>query len=1439
MQRDARPNGLEMPSSMFQRNQSVSSDHTSPFPGFSLTSPPSISPRPAYIALSAASQIVNSDRADQSYLEGGGSKVEFDTAIVTPGSIALVNSFLDQLLYSFLASSRSTSIAALRPAIQEVLKPRLAKEAIQGADEELEGYMAGGDAEELLAFHGGQSFRGDYDLNLIWQRARLRCMVYTRLGDMEEEDEETYLKQEEESANEGRRRLHREFGSISPAAAIFLTSVLEFIGEQAMLIAGEAAYHRFHTKGPRSDNSRAVVEEVDVEKLAFNGTLGRLWRSWKKRIRSSSLLSPRPTSLGRHKTSSFSDSASRKTSISEGGESGYFDHTQRHSTIGTLQKHKEPVQIHAQQAMGLPEEPDFSGFWAETFDADKADTSSGRRHSMIEVPTHGSVTPVQTSTQMSQMSQPNFLAPSGTEERPVQRRHRSSSVPVRQSPFESPVDEAFTTPRERPDPLERVNDRADAERTLPRLTDDSVNVPILAGDNAAVSTMYDGTIGDGIESGPVEESHQPSRSMSTYTESSLYTDEYDHELAPKALNFHGSSIPTETMGNGPINGLLPESRDGTVSSNCSFHVGETDPAAQARTSDQIFTGKENESDGGAFPKRADSLDQENDTGRSGHVGNLANLAMLQGHQLRTYDESGKAVKRDIPVLYEAPSNKDVIYNPDVNVRSSTGPPDEGGLPTPTEADNHHVEPEGKAIPKQQGVPPLTPLQELMEAAHDTSDEASSNAPSHGTPRSDAYMPAHRPQGSDSVRTDTLSAINANSSQASIAPSKFADLRAQPPSVTTGTERAAVHRVSPAPTSLANGRTSTSSNREGRPMTASSTTSQMSSKIKGMIGRESGDLIRQPMPRRNSSDGSSSLVNGIQRTPRSADKEQDFEDLIKSDETVRYTLTPQNMREMEVCLVKAAVNGSIADVLQTPESPRNQTHARSETQGSLTGSLNGINGLRANPTNVTDFARGPSSFETTRGPPQAPPKSPGVRSGHIAAPREADAKDHNMRDFADFIRSTGPDAVTTHTARPTTSGTAKKERPSSSASQPGPKKLTKAPSMASPKQSYTGPPPKPEIAPKRTPSKLQAREATVANNNATADLADFLRSGPDGMDGPRGSQRPGVHIQPATTSNGHVNGRQAIGSGTSVASTQDSFAASKMTQSSTNSRTGLLDTSTRAQPSSPDASRNSGVPSPRSIDHPGRARKQRRIRDPYAIESDDENDDALLPPEREEESLSDFLRNYTPPPAAATRPPQIGIIGAPKPPKQSVTLKERIQRNIAVIPDYRPLPPKAPKKPSSAKSPPQSNESRRKSPRQDSNNSGSSPLSSGSRPSGNRTVSSGSKAPQLPPINPRAMSPHLVSQNGSKLDSYRPTQPTYAKHVDRRPKQHLQAREEHGALSGPPQSGGMGDLADFLRETEPPPPSGPVAGLRPMSPTKEKEESSGFGRMFSRRKKEYK
>ena len=1401
--------------------------------------PPSVKPDPAYIAASAASQIVNSDREDR-----GDDTFDIgdtdDTAVVSPGSLILINAFLDHLLFSFLASARSTSIASLRPAILEVLKPRLGKEAIDGADEELEGYLAGGDAEELLAFHSGQEFKGDYNLNLIWRRTRLRCMVYTRLGDMEEEDEEIYLEQEEEEedTNDGRPRLTRDLGSVSPAAAIFLTSIIEFIGEQALFVASEAAYNRSQTRQFRPEESRHLVEEVDVEKIAFNTTLGRLWRAWKKKVRTSILLSPRPMSRELHRRAnsmsamSASMTSSRNGSISEANESSYFVNTARRPSVGEVLKEDQDLAEGPPNDAGqLPNEPDFDETETtepdEINDAHKNEQSKingDRPRSMVVYSTPRPESPMRTPTQTSILGSTQSPGAAG---RPMQRRQRSSSLPARHSAHVSPFDETFTTPTEGPDPLLRDGDQSNAKAAMPMLTNDANNVPDHASSEHAVSTMYDGAIDKSEEKLPKDIAERTNRGISSYTETSNYTDEEEQGISTDASNPRETA---DTVSTGPS-----ESRESTVSSNFGFQGTEMDPTMHQ---------KETQIPAEEQPGRSAPFDQsDNETeGARQHVGTFADLATIQKHQLRTYDDSGQAVKRDIPVLYEAPSNEDVIYNPDASVRSSTGLQDEEETPTPKLEDETNRD-------SQQGVPPLTPLRELMEAAGDTSDEASSTSHSRDTPKPDVFMPTHRSQGSGGVRSASYSSSTFNNQQSGASATKLVDLRTQPLGINTGTERAAVQRVTPTSSpgvNSAHGRkTSNSSNRDGRPITAQSNTSQLSSKIKGIIGRESGDLHRQPLPGRTSSGDSGSFINGSHRTPSSANKDLDFDELIRSDETVKYTLTPQNMREMEVSYPR---NKKLVDSLthlQSPDSPRWQAQTRSETadladfirssgpsspeterpSATRPTKLKGLNGLRSNPangTNSTATSHGPtSSIDTVKAQAKAATKTPGPKSPGATA-REPTTKDDSLRDFADFIRSTGPDVSPKSMPRSAGLGVSKPlptgnvQTPQATGTgKPLPPKLSKPVSNSS---KPVAPLPKGESeVPRRTTSKLQAREPTISNSNATAELAEFFRSGPGGgqLDSNQQSTRTPSGAQLATRSNGLGNGRmrEAVNSGSSVASTQDSFAPSKMTQSSANSRTGLLS--------------NRGTRNDETL---GPVRTQQRNKDPYAIDSEDEDMDGYgtpQPPEREEESLSDFLRNYNPPPTATnTRTVPIALTGAPKPTKQTgPTIRERIARNIAVIPDYRPLPPKAPKKTSASKSPPQSSGSHGSGQRKNSATSFQ-PQTQSNSARGRST----NPAPQLPPINPRETSPHLVSQNGTKIDTYKPTQPTYAKHVERKPKQHLQAREEQGSV------GGMGDLADFLRETEPPPPSGPIGGMRPMSPTKEKEESA-FGRMFSRRKKE--
>jgi hypothetical protein len=275
------------------RTQSISSDRPSTV-GYSLMTPPlSVSPDAAFIAASAASQIVTNehDGLSEAWYDQVGVEPSGETALVTGGALQLANNFVDQLLFNIIASAGSTSLGALRPAVSDVLKPKLAKDATNQADEELQEYLGGGEIEDLVHSSKEQNSR-DWDLELVWKRTRLRCMVYSSLGDMEEEDEDYFMEQEHLTGIPG------ESGqdAVSPAVAIFLTSILEYIGEQVLVVAGQAAFNRLRTRyekelkdGTRMAgdiSERIVVEELDMERVALDRTLGRLWRSWKKRIRS-------------------------------------------------------------------------------------------------------------------------------------------------------------------------------------------------------------------------------------------------------------------------------------------------------------------------------------------------------------------------------------------------------------------------------------------------------------------------------------------------------------------------------------------------------------------------------------------------------------------------------------------------------------------------------------------------------------------------------------------------------------------------------------------------------------------------------------------------------------------------------------------------------------------------------------------------------------------------------------------------------------------------------------------------------------------------------------------------------------------------------------------------------------------------------------------------
>ncbi|QIW95781.1 hypothetical protein AMS68_001299 [Peltaster fructicola] len=218
--------------------------------------PANVRPQAAYVAPFGAAQVVSDHQASHA----GGlpsddedeHKISKDDVSFSPSALALINAFLDQLLFSFLSTAKSTTLSALRPAVTEILRHKLARDAIASANEELSDLLAGGDDEDEKEPENVDGTK--WDLELVWRRTRLRVMVYMRLGEMEDDDEERHVKEQELFANGDRSRFSSTAGLVSWSAAIFLTSVLEHVAEQTLQVAGTAAFARLrqhHNTGER------------------------------------------------------------------------------------------------------------------------------------------------------------------------------------------------------------------------------------------------------------------------------------------------------------------------------------------------------------------------------------------------------------------------------------------------------------------------------------------------------------------------------------------------------------------------------------------------------------------------------------------------------------------------------------------------------------------------------------------------------------------------------------------------------------------------------------------------------------------------------------------------------------------------------------------------------------------------------------------------------------------------------------------------------------------------------------------------------------------------------------------------------------------------------------------------------------------------------------
>ncbi len=894
MQRLSRNEGWEVRPQQLQRNRSFSSDRNS-MPA-SLASPPSVAPDPAYIAGAAASQIITNDQQSQidDWFDDHGGKTDGETAVISSASLSLINSFLDHLLFSILACARSTAIVALRPAVAEVLKPRLAKDAIDGADEELREFLGGEDDEDISIFQDGLESRGKWDLNLAWRRTRLRCMVFTRLGDMEEEDEENYIERERmEEVDEDHSHNLQELAIISPAASIFLTSVLEFIGEHALTVAGEAAFNRREIRRVNNEE-HVVVEDIDAEKLAFNPTLGRLWRSWKKRVRAPSISYSRPISRDfmRRRAASLSGSPS----VSELGDPNHdVDQIPRSSVAETLREEQEtnPSTVLSSDGQVNSCAPLLE---SDQTTASKRTGIRGRSENRRRSKSlHPHPLDLMLLTNSTGTHPPNDASQPRPEPLSQRRRPRSSSLPSPElSPFFHLFREQFFTSIEGPDPLPQPTDQSQADGDASYLED--VPISMVEGEaNSARVHLLDG------ESEPkkLDFLYRAGRrpvELTSHMESSYLPANHDI-LIPASPRSISASHEAETKYPSPMSikevarggiDLTKAQKIHAAPANDGHRVEYPSPTGNNLAVNTLSEKRTQFAWNDVPPKNLPIM-------QGGRMG--------AGAELAPGNEGPRVVKRNGTIFYEVAS----IPHRDPDSRDLTRPRKDAAS---RDVRLSPTTPKSPPCESEHGAPPLTPLRELVEAAHDTSDDSSSFAPSQeDVLQSETFLPTESVQedGPPSPASNTFAHFfpSRYASKGNKSSEKREEL---PPVNTAGAERAVVQRIIPSPVLARDGfaplaRTSTSSNRPltaATAATAASGTSQLSHKIKTLIGRESTEGNRHLVLRRTSSEGSG-IGSDSQpgNTPKEFDKQRSFEQLIKSDETIQYTLTPKSVRDMEV------------------------------------------------------------------------------------------------------------------------------------------------------------------------------------------------------------------------------------------------------------------------------------------------------------------------------------------------------------------------------------------------------------------------------------------------------------------------------------------------------------------------------------------------------------
>ncbi|CAG8520940.1 10923_t:CDS:2, partial [Racocetra persica] len=171
---------------------------------------------------------------------------------ISAEALISINTFLDEFLYFVIDSARSLDLVKIKQSISQVLPTTLGKNAIQEAELELKTYVESGNSDstqektiEITPF----------PLQKVFEQFRAKCQFFSTLGERGIDERDSKMAPNL-YANEG---IH-----IAPSLAIYLTAVLEYVGEHVLILVAKATEKHGTGVAKMKEVYTALVEDNQI-----------------------------------------------------------------------------------------------------------------------------------------------------------------------------------------------------------------------------------------------------------------------------------------------------------------------------------------------------------------------------------------------------------------------------------------------------------------------------------------------------------------------------------------------------------------------------------------------------------------------------------------------------------------------------------------------------------------------------------------------------------------------------------------------------------------------------------------------------------------------------------------------------------------------------------------------------------------------------------------------------------------------------------------------------------------------------------------------------------------------------------------------------------------------------------------------------------------------